>query len=389
MILVHPDDYQPPLTWRSHLWRLAIVLSASGVAWGTRVEHQWTTARWWFFLDLALGVCSLIAVGYRRRYPASVAAVTQVLALVSASAAGPSMLALVSLATRRRWREIVPVGLLAVATALGSSWFEVPADARPTLVDSVIISVVILMLIAWGMYIGSRRELLASWKSRAKVAEAEQAARVQHARTAERGRIAREMHDVLAHRISTVHMYAGALAFRDDLPAEQVREAAATIEGLSAKALTELRDLLGVLREGPGDAQPEAPQAAAVDIDGLVQENRDHGMNLRYACEVDLADLPDGLGRALYRCVQEGLTNARKHAPATAVDLRISGGVGHGVDLVVSNPMPIGDPGVVAPESGFGLVGLAERVELRGGRQTTALTADDRFVLRVWLPWQA
>ncbi|WP_226995629.1 sensor histidine kinase [Gordonia phthalatica] len=389
VIHVHPDDYQPPLTWRSHLWRLAIVLTVSGVAWGSRVEYQWTTVRWWFYLDLALGILSLIAVWYRRRYPMAVGVGTQIVALVSASASGPSMLALVSLATRRRWREIIPVGFLAIVTALGSSWFEVPEHARPTLVDSVIITVVLLMVIAWGLYIGSRRELLASWRSRAKVAEAEQAARVQHARIAERGRIAREMHDVLAHRISTVHMYAGALAFRDDLPPDQVRDAAKTIEDLSATALTELRDLLGVLREGPGDAQPESPQARAVDIDGLVEENREYGMNLRYSCDVDLAALPDGLGRALYRCVQEGLTNARKHAPATAVDLRISGSVDHGIDLVVSNPMPIGDSRTVAPESGFGLVGLAERVELRGGRQTTALTADERFVLRVWLPWQA
>lgn len=367
-----------------------MVLLVSGVAWAGRAGYQWDHLRWWFFVDLALGLASLVVVQYRRRFPVVVAVATQVVSLLSASAAGPATLSVVSLATRRRWREIVPVGILAVACALGSTLLRAPNEPALTVMDSAVIAVMIMLLVAWGLYIGSRRELLASWRSRAKVAEAEQEARVQHARIAERGRIAREMHDVLAHRISTIHMYAGALAFRDDLPPEQVRDAVQTIEGLSAKALTELRDLLGVMREGPGDAEPESPQARAVDIDGLVEENRGYGMKLRYTRDIDFGELPDGLGRALYRCVQEGLTNARKHAPATAVEVRISGSPEQGgVDLVVSNPMPIGESRAVVPESGFGLVGLAERVELRGGRQSTHLTADERFVLRVWLPWQS
>lgn len=391
MIPVQPEDYQPPLTWRSHLWRLAVVLLVSGVAWGSRAGYQWDHARWWFFADLGLGLASLVVVHYRRRFPVVVAVATQLVSLVSVSAAGPAMLSVVSLATRRRWREVVPVGLLAVACSLGSALWQPPDEPEATLMDLAITAVMIMLLVAWGLYIGSRRELLASWRSRAKVAEAEQEARVQHAQIAERGRIAREMHDVLAHRISTIHMYAGALTFRDDLPPDQVRQAVQTIEAMSATALTELRELLGVLREGPGDAEPESPQARAVDIDGLVEENRGYGMKLRYTRDVDLEGIPDVLGRTLYRCVQEGLTNARKHAPATAVQVRISGGSDQGgVDLVVSNPMAVGDRrAAAAPESGFGLVGLAERVELSGGRQSTHLTADERFVLRVWLPWQS
>ncbi|EGD56839.1 histidine kinase dimerization and phosphoacceptor region [Gordonia neofelifaecis NRRL B-59395] len=384
---VQPEDYQPPLTWRSHLWRLALVLAISGVAWGTDIGYQWEHVRWWFFLDLVLGIASLVAVHWRRSYPVAVAVGTNVASLVSASAAGPSMLALVSLATRRRWREIVPVGFVAVLCAMGSQLWTTPNRGETSAVDYVVIAVTMLLMIAWGLYIGSRRELLASWRSRAKLAEAEQEARVQHAKAAERGRIAREMHDVLAHRISTVHMYAGALAFREDLSAEQVHDAARTIEEMSATALTELREVLGVLRDDPGDAAPERPQAGAGDVDCLVEESRDYGMNLDYSCDADLTTLPEGAGRTLYRCVQEGLTNARKHAPATAVVLRITGTPGQGVELSVSNPLPIGEPRSVLPESGFGLVGLAERVELAGGRQSAHLTADERFVLRVWLPW--
>lgn len=385
---VHPDDYQPQLSWRSHAWRLAVVLAVSGLVWGTRAGYQWQYARWWFAADLLLGVLSLIAVHWRRRYPVAVAMATNVASTVSASAAGPSMLALVSLSTRRRWREIVPVAAVAMVCSLFSQLWHPPDEPEPTVIDYFVVAVILLLTIAWGLYLGSRRELLASWRSRAKLAEAEQEARVRHARATERGRIAREMHDVLAHRISTVHMYAGALAFRDDLPADQVRDAARTIEQMSATALTELREVLGVLRDDPGDASPEQPQPGAADIPELIDENRGHGMNLAFDCDADLAAIPDGVGRTLYRCVQEGVTNARKHAPATAVAIGLDGAPDRGVDLVVSNPLPIGDHKSRVPESGFGLVGLAERVELRGGRQSAHLTADGRFVLRVWLPWQ-
>ena len=142
-------------------------------------------------------------------------------------------------------------------------------------------------------------------------------------------------------------------------------------------SLTELRELLGVLRKGPGDAEPESPQARAVDIDGLVEENRGYGMKLRYTRDVDLEGIPDVLGRTLYRCVQEGLTNARKHAPTAVVRVRVTGDPEEGVNLCVRNGLPP-RPAVAMdpPASGFGLVGLAERVELSGGRQSAGVGAD-------------
>src|SRR5690606_22698735 len=124
-------------------------------------------------------------------------------------------------------------------------------------------------------------------------AEAEQAARVAQARIAERARIAREMHDVLAHRISTVTMHAGALAFRDDLAADEVRRAARVIESNSRLALVELRQVLGVLREDPGDAAPEPPQPTATSIESLVEQFRTAGMNLQWTPQVDPSAIPD------------------------------------------------------------------------------------------------
>ena len=235
------------------------------------------------------------------------------------------------------------------------------------------------------MYIGSRRELLASLRERAETAESEQAARLAQARTAERTRIAREMHDVLAHRISMVTMHAGALSYRDDLTPEQVRETAGIIQENSHQALAELRQVLGVLREGPGDADPERPQPSAVDLPALLEDARESGMNV--SGDLGPVDsIPDLLGRTAYRVVQEGLTNARKHAPDTLVSVALSGGPGDGLTIEVRNPLRIGSP-LDVPDSGLGLVGLAERAALAGGRLHHGVTADREFALTVWLPW--
>lgn len=386
---MRPEEYQPPLTWWSHLWRLAIMIGLSAFVFVPRADYQFEYARWWLIADLTLGVASYVAVGWRRSYPVPIAVFTTLAEVVSATAAGPATLAMVSLATRRRLREVLPMGAIAFACGWASArYFTEPGAAEVNSVANIgIIAAVVGLLIAWGMFIGSRRELLASWQSRAQLAEAEQSAKVAQARSAERARIAREMHDVLAHRISTVNMYAGALAFRTDLTPDEVRESATVIADTSHVALTELREVLGVLRDGPGDATPESPQVRGADVDALIDENRATGMRIDYAATVDLSALPDGIGRTLYRCLQEALTNARKHAPSSKVYVRVSGGRDSGVELEVVNGLPMRT--VVTPTSGFGLVGLAERVELSGGTQSHRRTADDRFVLQVWLPWQA
>ncbi|MFW0791428.1 sensor histidine kinase [Gordonia sp. CPCC 205333] len=386
---MRPEDYQPPLSWWSTLWRFGLMVALSAVVFVPRLDYQLEHARWWLAADLALGVISYAAVWWRRSYPVAIATFTNIAGLVSATSAGPATLALVSLSTRRRWREIVPQAILSfVCGAVSARYFSEPGTETNTYVDVGVLAAVVGMMVAWGMYIGSRRELLASWQSRAQLAEAEQSAKVASARTAERTRIAREMHDVLAHRISTVNMYAGALAFRDDLPPQQVRETATVIAETSHLALTELREVLGVLREGPGDAAPESPQAGPQDIDALVDDNRNTGMRIEYAATVDFSTLPSAVGRTLYRCVQESLTNARKHAPAATVHVRITGDQESGIDLEVVNALPLAATVLSAPPSGFGLVGLAERVELSGGRESHRKTADNRFILRVWLPWQ-
>jgi len=225
-------------------------------------------------------------------------------------------------------------------------------------------------------------------RERAREAEAERDLRVAGARNNERARIAREMHDVLAHRISRVSMQAGAMAFREDLTADQLREQAGVIQEQANAALTELRDVLGVLREPENGEPASRPQPTYADLDELIQDERASGMHIEVQDLIDAdAQIPDPVGRTVYRIVQEGLTNARKHAPGALVTIELSGSPADGLDVVLRNPVGFsGTP--AAPGSGLGLVGLAERAALRGGRLEHRRDGST-FVLHGWIPWAA
>ncbi|KAA1398085.1 sensor histidine kinase [Aeromicrobium ginsengisoli] len=381
-------DYQPPLRWWNHAWRYALVLTISGVAWFEIAYWQWDHNRLWFWSDLGLGLVGLVALQWRRRFPVAVAVFTNAASFVSWSSAGPGTLALVSLSTRRRWREVIPLGVLAiVASLVAENNNPVSEDVLAFTIPFII--AIIGVSVGWGMYIGSRRELLTTLRERARTAESEQAARVAQARTAERGRIAREMHDVLAHRISLVTMHAGALTYREDLTAEEMRATAAVIQESSHQALVELRDVLGILRDDAGDASPERPQPSAVDLPALLDEARATGMRIETEELVALDGIPETLGRTLYRVVQESLTNARKHAPNTLVTVSVTGSPWAGLTIVVTNPLEVGSSRVAVPESGLGLIGLAERTALVGGKLSHRITPGREFVVEAWLPWPA
>lgn len=380
--------YQPELRRWSHVWRYVLVLVISGVSWFEAAQWQWHHSRWWFWSDLALGVASLVMLAWRRRFPVLVAIATNAMTAVSWSAGGPAVLAMASLATRRRWREIIPVALVGLAAGVILEANN-PIGTQPIGFTAPLIVLLIGVTTGWGMYIGSRRELLATLRERAETAEAEQHARVTQARTAERSRIAREMHDVLAHRISLVTMHAGALVYREDLDAESMRATARVIQDNSHQAMVELREVLGILRDGPGDADPELPQPSARDLPELILEAQRSGMRVVADERIDLDGVPDQLGRTLYRVVQEGLTNARKHAADTLVTVTIGGGPAVGASVQVRNPLRVGEGRTLTPASGLGLVGLTERTALAGGRLSHRVSPAGDFVLEAWLPWPA
>jgi signal transduction histidine kinase len=180
-------------------------------------------------------------------------------------------------------------------------------------------------------------------------------------------------------------MHAGALAFREDLTPEQVHTSASVIREKAHEALTDLRGVLGVLRGEDGEPAL-APQPTYADLGRLVAEAGDGGLNVVLDDQVDGPDqVPDAVGRTVYRIVQEGITNVRKHAPGSTLTIQLRGSPEAGLDVVLRNPLGFGS---ATPGAGLGLVGLTERAELRGGR-LEARREGASFVLHGWIPWAA
>ncbi|MFL6158371.1 MAG: sensor histidine kinase [Marmoricola sp.] len=381
-----PVSYNPPLTRAGHAWRTLAAVVISGLAWGEIAQHQWDQHRGLLWLDLAGGLLSLGLMFFRRRQPFRVALLVALLGFFSVSSAGPAVVTLVSLASRRRYPEIAVVGAVGVVAGQVFTTYQPNPSGDPPLLNFTFSILVTVALSVFGLYVGSRRELLWTLRQRAVQAESEQELRVEQARSAERERIAREMHDVLAHRISLVTMHAGALAYRTDLPPDQIRETAQLIQAKAHEALADLRQVLGVLRspDGTGDR----PQPTYGDLDTLITEATSGGMVIDFASDLPPGlQPPDQVGRTIYRVVQEALTNARKHAVGTHVGVQVTGSPENGVDVVVRNAIRVGSLGMpTTPGAGLGLIGLRERAELAGGTLTVVRTPD-AFSLRCWLPW--
>ncbi|MFF2487999.1 sensor histidine kinase [Microbacterium sp. NPDC058062] len=370
-------------------WRVILAAAISGIVWGALLtqasgfspfQQVWVRA-----VDPALGVAALVlTLVFVRRFPLVTGLVTGILVVVSVSALGPALLALGSVATRRRWREIAAVGLvdLMAFLFLGAVYPD-PVGQLPWWGRALVMALGIAVVLAVGVAMGQRRALVAGLRERAEAAEREQASREEAARVAERARIASDMHDVLAHRLSLVALHASAVGFRDDLDPADRATAMQTIEENARLALQELRGVLGVLR-GSTDEQPEALHPPDVHV--LVDEGRAAGMTIELVEDLEQAP-PTALERAMHRIVREGLTNARKHAPGSRVVVSIAGEAGDGLAVRVVNDAPPETGTDALPGSGTGLISLRERVERLGGRWSQRPRPDGGFELSAWLPW--
>jgi signal transduction histidine kinase len=343
---------------------------------------------WFIALDLLCGTAACIALWWRRRRPVELAIALVVAGTFASSSGGAAAVALFTVAVHRPFRVVAPIALAAVATQPVYLAIFPSADS-PYAVAFALSVLIIGLVVVWGMFVRSRRQLMLSLRDRAERAETEQQLRVDQARAHERARIAREMHDVLAHRISLLSLHAGALEFRPDAPPEEVARAAGVIRSSAHQALEDLRAVIGVLREGPDGDRPERPQPTLAELPALIDESRAAGMRVQYDWRLPPeAAVPEGLGRNAYRIVQEGLTNARKHARGSAVDVAVAGAPGDGLTLEIRNRLPVG--AFAAPEipgAGTGIVGLAERTSLAGGRLEHGRTDAGDYRLWAWLPW--
>ena len=342
--------------------------------------------------DVGAGWLGALAVWLRRRWPVGLAAALAVTGLFSMGSAVPASIALFTVAVHCRIQVALLVGAGYAASAVPYfAYRDNPlAPDDPYLLSVANAFVLAALVVGWGMFVRARRQLVLSLRDRVQRAEAEQQLRAEQARQLERQRIAREMHDVLAHRISLVSMHAGALEFRADGPAEEVARSAAVIRENAHLALQELREVIGVLRAPDGGGDQHRPQPTLADLPDLLAESRQAGIRVRLHEELeDLASVPATVGRTAYRIVQEALTNARKHAAGAAVEVRVSGAAGAGLNVTVRNGRPVGQAsGEAMPGTGTGLVGLVERASLAGGRLEYGHSPDGGFEIRAWLPWQ-
>jgi len=386
----HVPRLEPePLTRWQSTWRYLGAVLIGGILWATIAQDQWQDARPLFWLEVVLGPAAVALMRWRRAYPLHIAVIVTVFSAFSALAGGPAIVAVLSMATRRRWRWIVPVFVVNVAASM------VFSATQPNQTDGWAVTLLFTILflgavVAIGMYIGARRELVATLRERVERAEQEQGWRVAQARTTERARIAREMHDVLAHRLSLVAMHAGALSYRRGLSEAELADAAEVIQSNAHQALIELREVLGVLREDEADSIPaDRPQPTLSDVPDLVENARVAGGHVRLHNGVgDLTTAPASIGRSAYRVIQESLTNARKHAPDTTVDVGLHGAPGGELTLEIRNPVRLGAVAGRTPGAGLGLIGLTERAELIGGVLEHGMS-DGEFVVRARLPWPA
>lgn len=230
---------------------------------------------------------------------------------------------------------------------------------------------------AVGLWVRERRRVFAALVERAAQAEREKQARGEHARAQERTRIAREMHDVVAHRVTLMVLHAGAIEV--NAPDEATATAAAFIRTTGRDALEELRAALGVLRSG--ETGP-TPLPTLDDLDELLEQSRAVGIALTRYDEGEPRAYPAAVERTAYRVIQEALTNVHKHAADASTSLVLSY-LPEGLKVTVRN-----EPGVSAalPGSGTGLAGLRERVEVLGGAFEAGRRLDGGFLVSAWLP---
>jgi signal transduction histidine kinase len=318
------------------------------------------------------------SVAIRRRYPAAVGLGVQALMVgegflghmpAGAVTAG-WFCALYALAVWTTW----PWFLVGIAFFIGS-------DLIPTLDDPASLrmvwdftAVVVLIMVFLRSIVGRRDRQL-------RIAEREREVARREAVVEERARIARELHDVIAHHVSMIVVQAGAERRVLDPAQESTREVLGTIERVGRGALAEMRRLVGMLRGD--DREGLLPQPALADVPTLVSQLRDAGLPVELQVEGEPRELPVGIELSAYRVIQEGLTNALKHAGPASAAVRIRYGAGS-LELEITDD-GVGDA-VEVPSGGHGLVGIRERVALYGGELQAGERAGGGFVLRVLLP---
>jgi signal transduction histidine kinase len=268
-----------------------------------------------------------------------------------------------------------------LAIVLGSAATIVYNDPNRAAGDFVFLPLV--FAIAWlaGFALRGRAAQAQAAEERATVAELERETAARIAVAEERARIARELHDVVAHAVSVMVLHVGAV--RHNLPEalDEDREALTGVERTGRTALAEMRRLLGAMRRDDDDVEL-APQPGLASLDPLLDEIRRAGLPVQLSVDGEPVALPRTLDLSAYRIVQEGLTNALKHARASRADVLVR----YGSDQLQIDVRDNGRGSSASDGLGHGLVGVRERVKIYGGEMTAGAAADGGFVLSTRMP---
>jgi signal transduction histidine kinase len=374
---------------RKHGFDVLIALAAIDSALEVALRHdatqEPTTTRWFAVPALALVVLPLLA---RRRFPFAAPASVWLLAAmfsvvdgrlvvftVTASIAG--VVAAFLLGNLRDDTQ-ARIGL---AIVLGGA--AVVVYNKPDHAAGELVFMPILFAIAWlaGFALRERAAQAEAAEERASHAEREREAAARIAVAEERARIARELHDIVAHSVSVMVLQVGAVRHKLPQALEEDREALEGVEQAGRAALAEMRRLLGAMRHDGED--PElAPQPGLDSLDSLLEKVRRAGLPVRLQVDGNPVPLPRALDLSAYRIVQEGLTNALKHAHASQADVVVR----YGSDEL---QIDVRDDGNGTSENdglGHGLVGIRERVKIYGGEMTAGTATGGGFVLSTRLP---
>ncbi|MDK8670966.1 histidine kinase [Corynebacterium sp. MSK195] len=312
-------------------------------------------------------------------------AATIISATVSIAEFRPSVfMAAFSAASRRSrlWMAVVCVAML--VSKLAATDISIPAGEsfayKLGYFGSLVYPALIVLVV--GLVRSNQKERTIALQAQAELTHEEMATRENFARQEERDRIARDMHDTLSHRLSMIAVYAGGLAYRKDLDPEETRKSARTIRDEAEAAVGDLREALHSLRS-EGRIDPRE------GVDSLVERSRRAGMDVevRYKQGTgpqSLAELSTMAGHALNRAVQEGLTNARKHAPGEPVTITIAA-LADALLITMSNPVAPAEKKRSGNSGGYGIVGMRERASVVGG-SLQVNDEDDRFSWSLRLP---
>ncbi|MGO1975452.1 MAG: sensor histidine kinase [Propionibacteriaceae bacterium] len=381
-------------TRRDWIVDTALFLAALGYGfgWALYLQSLPQVSGWHLALDQVLGLAACLLLWLRRRRPMLVAAMIIPMSAYGDLADGAMVVALFTVAIHCRARTTAVVAAANLLVLGGYIWIRSLIDPPQHGDLSGWLGYTLVLhaaSIGWGLFIRKRRQLVLSLEERAERAERVarlQAAQAQHLAREE---IAREMHDVLGHRLSLLSVHAGALAYRDRAADPETAESVRVIRDSAHQALQDLREVIGVLRSPLG----ELPQPTLDDVGELITESRRAGMRIADVIDV-VGDPPGGIGRTAYRVVQEGLTNVRKHAEGEPqVEVRLMGRPGAELRVCVidhsARPRPAEEDDPVGGEdqTGQGLAGLRERVQLASGTFESGPTNDGGFRVSARLPF--